>query len=562
MAVWRAGAKYPAGTTVVGHGNTDGVAYYTTEGGTTGTAEPTWDSTRGPITDGGVTWLPLNYAALSGGNLAVDDCVVLYGQVALGSNVVANGHVHGCSFSRPDWMTRIGNGSWSVMDNVVNLAGGPNNSHGPAAYSIDTGRLPDAPMHRSVLGLGGDAAILFPAAGLTSVGITRGDTQRDILGVYGAVGRPTPAGANAAGTDLMLLGGLSTGAGAPGLIALQTGDAGPAGGVVNEPTTRLTLSAGGVTVGSGAPRIRKMVATTVGWRPARVPAGGAAMLATSLYGVVAGDVVGAAFSAPLPPGCLLQATAVAAGKVRVELFNLSGAAVTVEAGRVRLESWLPARKHADTDDIAQLVADLGDVAALYDARVGVTTVDTGVSRWADARGTGPALAATGTANLPLYNPVAGTIAGRGGSGLVSEPNAAFDLSRPTVVVFIGSVGGVALDVGDGTRRVTIESDRSGRIVGTIDGRTQVASGVAATRETRCVALTVPGGGAFSVQVLGADPVSQHLGAAFPSGAYRLTVAAAPGVVRAVVVLRGALEGERLERLGQWAAAVHGAESVA
>jgi hypothetical protein len=565
MSVWRANTKFGAAAAVVGLGNTDGVAYYTTDGGTTGVTEPTWNALGGPISDGSVTWLPLNYAAVSGGNVSVDDCVVCYGQVALKSNGVANGHVHGCSFSRPDWMTQIGNGSWSVMDNVVNLAGGPNNSHGVAPYSIDTGRLPGAPMHRSVLGLGGDAAILFPAAGLTSVGILRGDAQRDILGVYGAVGRPTPSGANAGGVDLMLVGGLSTGAGAPGQVVVQSGAAGPTGAVVNEASTQLTVSAGGVTVGAGAPRIKKLVATTVGWRPGRVAAGSAAAVTASLYGVAPGDVVGVGFSAPVPAGCLVQGTVVAAGKVRVELFNLSGSTVTVDGGRLRLESWLHAgAAPAPGDDVAQLVADLGDVAAIHDARIGVTAVDNIVSRWADARGPGPALAATGAATPPSYNPVAGTITGRGGSGLASEPTAAFDLSRPLVVVFVGSVGrasGAVLEVGDGTRRVAIESDRNGRIAGTIDARTQLASAVAASGATRLVALTAPSAGTFSVQVLGADPVSQHLGAAFPSAGYRLGVATGPCVVRAVVVLRGALEGERLERLGQWAAAVHGAESV-
>ncbi|HWZ59583.1 MAG TPA: hypothetical protein VNW46_11470, partial [Gemmatimonadaceae bacterium] len=131
MAVWTAGGHYPAGSTVVGRAHTDGIAYYTTAGGIVGATEPAWGSAPS-ISDGTVTWLPLNHNAVSGANLALDDCVVLYGRVGLDSNVVANGHVHGCSFSRPDWLNEVGAGSWSIMNNIVNLAGGPNNSHGPA----------------------------------------------------------------------------------------------------------------------------------------------------------------------------------------------------------------------------------------------------------------------------------------------------------------------------------------------------------------------------------------------------------------------------------------------
>ncbi|HWZ60032.1 MAG TPA: hypothetical protein VNW46_13740, partial [Gemmatimonadaceae bacterium] len=65
-----------------------------------------------------------------------------------------------------------------------------------------------------------------------------------------------------------------------------------------------------------------------------------------------------------------------------------------------------------------------------------------------------------------------------------------------------------------------------------------------------------------VQVGGGAAVSQHIATAFPAGAYQLTVGSGPFVVRAVVVLRGVLDAERWERVGQWAAAVHGAESSA
>jgi hypothetical protein len=578
MAVWRAGTKYPAGSAVVGSSNTDGIAYFTVAGGTAGTTEPVWDVSKAPLSDGTVTWKALNYSAVAGANIALDDCVVLYGQVALRSNDQGNGHVHGCSFSRPDWLQQVGNGQWTIMNNIVNLAGGPNNSHGTARYSIDDGVQGNTPAHRSVLGLGRDAAILFTAAEVPSVGITRGDARRDILGVHGAIGRPTPVSAdlattpaNADGSDLTLIGGLSAGTGAPGRIVLQTADAGPGGAVVNEPATRLTVSAAGVTVGAGAPRIRKLVATTVGWRPGRIASGGTVSLAASLYGVMTGDVVGVGFSAALPAGCLLQAVVTGAGRVRVELFNLSGGAVSIDAGRLRLEAWL----HGDVgvasgaaDDVAQLVTELGDVAAIYDARVGVVAKDSAVSRWNDARGAdgyGPALASTGTGAAPYYNPVAGTIVG-GAMRLQSAPSGTFDLSHPTVVVLVGAVGRVwtaesvvAVGIGNGSRSVTVDTDRRGVIGASIDGRTQVSAPVAASAETRLVTLTVPTASTFALEVVGGAAIGQHIATAFPGGAYALTVG--PSLVRAVLVLRGSLEAERRARLSQWASAVHGAESV-
>ena len=164
----------------------------------------------------------------------------------------------------------------------------------------------------------------------------------------------------------------------------------------------------------------------------------------------------------------------------------------------------------------------------------------------------------------MYNGVAGTIVGHGAGGLSSEAVAGFDLSRPLVMVFVGSLwrGATALSVANGERRVSVEADPRGVVEATIDGRTQVSAGVTASGATRMVAVTSPAAGAFAVQVLGGDPVSQHVGAAFPGGGYALSVGVGVYVMRAVVVLRGALEGERWERLGQWAAAVHGAEGVA
>jgi hypothetical protein len=365
---------------------------------------------------------------------------------------------------------------------------------------------------------------------------------------------------------------------------LQTADAGPDGAVVNDPVTRFVVSAAGVTLGAGAARIRKVVATTVAWRPGRVAAGGTSALAASLYGTAVGDVVGAAFAPALPAGCLLQATVTAPGRVRVELFNLSGAPVSLDAGRVRLESWLHepmAAPPAPADDIAQLVAELGDVAAIYDARVGVSAPNNAVARWADARGAngyGPALVPSGTATPPYYNPVAATVTGRGGTGLVSTPSAAFDLSHPTVLVFVGAVARVwsgdpvvSLGVGNGARHVTLDSKRAGVIEASIDGRTQLSPPVGASATTRLVALTVPTASTFSLQVGGGAAVGQHIATAFPGGPYQLGVlihpsgappSASPSSVRAVLVLRGALESERWERLAQWAAAVHGAESIA
>jgi hypothetical protein len=588
MQTWRPSRAYKVGEVVVGDARLDGVVYVATSAGTSGAAEPAWDSTRASLTDGTATWAPLNYDAIYGANVSLDDCNVLYGRVNLESSPGSNGHVHGCTFSRPDWAQGLHGGSWSLLDNIVTLGGGPNNGRGVVRYAIDAGFQTDAPTHRNVLGLSPDTAVLFPTTTvgrlpLPSVGIVRGDPARDILGVYGAIGRPTPVAsdltttpADAAGSDLTLVGGLSSGAGAPGTIVLQTADGGPAGTTVNEPVTRLVVSAAGITLGAGSTAIRRHVSTSVAWRPGALKVGATVSVEASLYGASVGDVVQAAFSEPLPAGCLMQAVVTRPGRVRVELFNLAaGPTVTLGAGRVRLESWAHEPLTIPTtvsDDVAQLVADLGVVPAIYDARVGVTVSGSAVSRWEDARGAGhgPALTVHGD-GAPKYNPVAGTITGSGTSCLVSEPSREIDLGEPAVVVLVGSVVAtwsgdplVAMSVTNGSRGVAIESTRAGRIQVALDGGGVVTSPVACSPNARVVAIGVPaGGGSVSVAVTGGGaPVNQHVGTAFAGGAYRVSVlggvtgAYAPNVVRAVVIVRGALTPDGWETLRQWAAAAH------
>jgi hypothetical protein len=591
MQTWRPSRAYKLGEVVVGDARLDGVVYVATAAGTSGATEPAWDSTRASVSDGTATWAPLNYDAIYGANVSLDDCNVLYGRVNLESSPGSNGHVHGCTFSRPDWVQGLHGGSWSLLDNIVTLGGGPNNGRGVVRYAVDAGFQTDAPAHRNVLALSPDSAILFPTTTvarlpLPSVGIVRGDPARDILGVYGAIGRPTPVAADlvttpadAAGADLTLVGGLSSGAGAPGKIVLQTADGGPAGTVVNEPAPRLVVSAAGITLGAGSTAIRRHVSTSVAWRPGAIKVGAAVSVEASLYGASVGDVVQVAFSEPLPAGCLMQAVVIAASRVRIDLINLTGGpAVTLGAGRLRLESWvhepltIPATV---SDDVARLVADLGSVAAIYDARVGVTASGNAVTRWDDARGAGfgPSLIVHGE-GAPTYNPVAGTVTGSGTSGLVSEASRAIDLGEPSTVVLVGSVVAtwsgdpvVALTVTNGSRGVAIESTRAGRIQVALDGAGVVTSSVAASPSTRVVAVGVPtGGGGVSVAVTGgAAPINQHVGTAFPGGAYRVSVLGAPSgsyasnVVRAVVIARGGLTPDRWETLRQWAAAVHTAE---
>jgi hypothetical protein len=212
------------------------------------------------------------------------------------------------------------------------------------------------------------------------------------------------------------------------------------------------------------------------------------------------------------------------------------------------------------------------VPAIYDARVGVTASGNAVSRWDDARGAGhgPALTVHGD-GAPTYNPVAGTISGSGASCLVSELSREIDLGAPAVVVLVGSVVAtwagdplVAMAVTNGSRGVAVESTRAGRIQVALDGGGVVTSPVACSATTRVVAVGVPsGGGNVSVAVTGGGgPVNQHVGTAFAGGAYRVSVlgaptgAYAPNVVRAVVIVRGALTPERWETLRQWAAAAH------
>jgi len=603
MDHWRPSRAVQPGATIVGVSNTDGIAYTTSAAGTTAATEPIWDAATGSVRDGSVTWTPITYDALAGANLSVDDTVVLYGCVALQSQPTANGHVHGCSFSRADWLRSPGTGAWSILNNIVNLAGGPNNSHGVARYAVDPVATPGAPMHRAIMALGGDTALLFPApatstpahtSALPSVGITRGDPQRDILGVYGAIGRPTPiapdgvtAPRDASGADLILLGGLGTGTGVPGRIALQTADSGPPGALVNDPVTRLVVADAGVGLGAGSPLLRRIVSATLAWRPGRIPAGESATSEGTLYGARVGDVVSVATLRPLPAGCLLQATVTAADAVRVELFNLSRAPVTVDPGRVRVTAMLYDRTTDGTpsvDDVARLVRELGGsaVTAVYDARVGVSTAsDATVRQWADARGGsgfGPTLTLSGPGPAPIHNPVAGTVTGRGGSALLSAPSAGFDLGTPLSLIFVGAITRVwseepriTLGLGNGARSLTLEARRDGAIGATMDDRWSATGPVAASSATRLVILTSPSGGALTLGIAGAPAVSEHVATAYPAGGYRLAILGAPvvplpagatSVVRAVLVLRGSLDADRSETVRQWAAAIHGAEAAA
>ncbi len=76
--------------------------------------------------------------------------------------------------------------------------------------------------------------------------------NKDILAIWGKLGRQTAGGENTPGQPLQLQGGLSTGSGKPGAIEFWFGSGGAPGHQVNGPATRqATLDAGGLTLGPG-----------------------------------------------------------------------------------------------------------------------------------------------------------------------------------------------------------------------------------------------------------------------------------------------------------------------
>jgi len=76
--------------------------------------------------------------------------------------------------------------------------------------------------------------------------------NKDILAIWGKLGRQTPNGTNKAGSSLQMQGGLSTGSGAPGSIEFWFGKTGAPGAQVNGPATRqASIDAGGLTLGPG-----------------------------------------------------------------------------------------------------------------------------------------------------------------------------------------------------------------------------------------------------------------------------------------------------------------------
>jgi hypothetical protein len=158
------------------------------------------------------------------------------------------------TFARVDWLdsslpTTPGNGL-IVTGNVVRKNGGLNTGGRPLSYSLPG----DAGVHNNVFAVG-DSALLITGSTSGPVGLERssqtyqndstspGDSKeiRNILGVLGALGKPTPSGTDQPGSNLYVTGGLPTGTGRPGTINLRVANQGVAGSAAPDSTDRLIV---------------------------------------------------------------------------------------------------------------------------------------------------------------------------------------------------------------------------------------------------------------------------------------------------------------------------------
>ena len=253
IANWQASHTYAAGTIVTGPG--DGVPYFCDTGGTSATTQtaPTWSSVHtgaNSIVDGTAKWHAYAVTPAFSGS-SYENCIFQWGQVQPNATIQQTRYKN-CSVSRVDWyLTSLSTGggstpgvlNFTIDDVTLNLGGGPNTGSPNTPYRIaGIGQT----FHNHTLH-GPDHAILWASPFLSSdVGISKADLTNPYLAIYGALTLRTPLqsdfqtyNTDTANNDLVLMGGLSTGAAAGGGVSLQICAPGPSGALLNQPFEQL-----------------------------------------------------------------------------------------------------------------------------------------------------------------------------------------------------------------------------------------------------------------------------------------------------------------------------------
>jgi hypothetical protein len=287
---WVAATEYVVGDEVEGD---DGNDYVCVVKGTSGAVEPLWNSHPG-ITDGTCRWVVYNYNVLEFDFGTIENCNLPFGMVTVGGTSPCR--IINCTFSRDDWLYKTPGNNETTLGSVrhynvfagnqVLHALGPNNG-APQPYRIpsygygdpETATFPDHVEAYSHFYLPGAMPLVWArrALGLTTrssrdVGFWppggyyadggNADLSQNVVGILGALAPRHAEGANLAGADLLIQGGLGTGTGASGRIRLRTAVPGGAGSDVNVPAaTRDALDINHLCVQAGLPFCPRAVTT-------------------------------------------------------------------------------------------------------------------------------------------------------------------------------------------------------------------------------------------------------------------------------------------------------------
>ena len=220
--------------------------------------EPNWSSS--PTTSGSVTFAPFNFNVIEGtagasiGDGELYDVAAPGGQIKIGGPYSTLRHI---AVSRTDW-----NSAGFILEDSLQLAdydgifiekpgqdinvGGTRkripwtffrNSGGNSFYfGVTQKNMGTKPICWSYGKNGGGQSANDVCIGIRTDNGSLSSAGRAVLGILGTVGPVTPFGANKAGIDLPISGGLATGSGVPGGISFRLGTAGASGNRVNDST--------------------------------------------------------------------------------------------------------------------------------------------------------------------------------------------------------------------------------------------------------------------------------------------------------------------------------------
>ena len=213
--------------------------------------EPNWSSH--PTTSGTVTFAPFDFNVIEGNVGGTIDDGELYDVVAPGGQIKIGGpysHLKQVFVSRQDWNSAV-----FILEDALQLAdyedvyvdkpdqainvGGTTkripwnffrNSGGNNFYSgVTQKNMGTKPICWSYGRNGGDQSANDVCIGIRTDNGSLGSAGRAVLGILGTLGPVTPFGANRAGVDLSVSGGLSTGNAKPGGISFRLGTSRSAG---------------------------------------------------------------------------------------------------------------------------------------------------------------------------------------------------------------------------------------------------------------------------------------------------------------------------------------------